>query len=159
METWGLFFTAQVGASAALAGLIFVSVSLNLTKIIATANLPMRAFQALVILLEILVIASLAIVPQSLTAFGVEVLAIGAPLWALIAIFDRRNMASVPSASSLRAITRTALSQVSALLFVVAGIAILAVGIGGVHWLVPAIICTYLVAMTDAWVLLIEINR
>jgi len=28
-----------------------------------------------------------------------------------------------------------------------------------VHWLVPAIVCTYLVAMTDASVLLIEINR
>jgi modulator of FtsH protease len=159
MESWGLFFTAQVGASAALAGLIFVSVSLNLAKIIATPNLPMRAFQALVILLEILVIASLAIVPQSLQAYGIEILAIGAPIWLLVALFDRRSIASTPTSSRLRAVSRTVLSQVAALLFVGAGVAILALGIGGVHWLVPAIICTYLTAMTDAWVLLIEINR
>ena len=159
MEPWSTFFAAQVGASAALSGLIFVSVSLNLAKILATDHLPMRAFQALVIVLEILVISSLAIVPQSPLAFGIEVLAIGAPIWLLVAIFDRRSIVSAPASSSLRAMGRTALSQLAALLFVVAGIAILAVGIGGIHWLVPAIICSYLVAMTDAWVLLIEINR
>ncbi|HEY3916612.1 MAG TPA: hypothetical protein VGL83_02405 [Stellaceae bacterium] len=159
MEAWGIFFAAQIGASAALAGLIFVSVSLSLAKIIATAQLPMRAFQALIVLLEILVISSLAVVPQSLNALGAEVLAIGAPIWLLIIAFDRRSIAATPFASRLRSISRTALSQAAALLFVVAGSAILAAGLSGVHWLVPAIICSYLVAMTDAWVLLIEINR
>jgi modulator of FtsH protease len=159
MENWAIFFAAQVGASAALAGLIFVSVSLSLTKIIATANLPMRAFQALVILLEILVVSSLAIVPQSVQAFGDEVLAIGVPIWLLVLVFDRRTMAAAPVASRIRSISRMALSQVAALLFVAAGIAVAIGGVGGVHWLVPAIICSYLVAMTDAWVLLIEINR
>jgi hypothetical protein len=40
MEPWGGFFIAQVGASAALAGLIFVAVSLNLTKVLALAICP-----------------------------------------------------------------------------------------------------------------------
>jgi hypothetical protein len=159
MENWGLFFAAQVGASAALTGLIFVSVSLSLARIIATPNLPMRAFQALVILMQILIVSSLAIVPQSLTLFGSEIVAIATPIWILVVIFDRRTMSAALSYSTLRAVGRVFISQIAALLFVIAGAGILVLGLGGIHWLVPAIICSYLVALTDAWVLLIEINR
>ena len=159
MESWGLFFTAQVGASAALAGLIFVSVSLSLTKIIASPHLPMRAFQALIVLLEILIVSSLAIVPQSITSFGVETLAIGGAIWALVIFFDRQTFAAAGREYRTRALARTALSQLAAALFAVASIAILLAGPGGAYWLVPAIICSYLIAMADAWVLLVEINR
>lgn len=38
MPGWENFFVAQVGASAALAGLVFVGISINLTKIVATAD-------------------------------------------------------------------------------------------------------------------------
>ena len=42
IEAWVNFFVAQCGASAALLGLIFVSVSLNLTKILSHPLLPGR---------------------------------------------------------------------------------------------------------------------
>ena len=158
MQDWGIFFAAQVGASAALAGLIFVSVSLSLAKIIASAHLPTRAFQALVVLLEILVIASLAIVPQSRATLGAEVLIIGAAIWALVLAFDRGSLKSAGTDYRARALARMALSQVAALLYVVAGIVLLASS-SGLYWLVPAIIGSYLIAMLDAWVLLVEINR
>jgi modulator of FtsH protease len=158
MGDWGIFFAAQVGASAALAGLIFVSVSLNLTQIIASAQLPMRAFQALVVLLEILTIASLAIVPQPRLALGIEVLVIGGGVWALVFHFDRRTFTTAASRYRKRAFSRVALSQIAALLYVAAGIALLMSG-NGVYWLVPAILCSYLIALLDAWVLLVEINR
>src|SRR6185437_13962675 len=92
MEAWGDFFIAQVGASAALAGLIFVAVSLNLTKILALSHLPKRAFQALMVLLEILVVSSLALVPQPLPWFGGEAVLISLPIWIAVIVFDTQTL-------------------------------------------------------------------
>src|SRR5260370_34067383 len=63
MTGWANFFLAQVGASAALTGLIFVAVSINLTKILAYPTLPGRALEALLYLLTVLVIGTLGLVP------------------------------------------------------------------------------------------------
>jgi hypothetical protein len=41
----------------------------------------------------------------------------------------------------------------------VAGIAVLAGGLGGLYWLVAGMLVSILVGLFDAWVLLIEINR
>lgn len=64
MPSWESFFTAEVGASAALAGLIFVGVSINLTRIISLPGLPNRALLTLCLLLAILVISSLMLIPE-----------------------------------------------------------------------------------------------
>ena len=47
MSGWEGFFAAQVGASAALAGLIFVGVSLNLAKVLDSPHLPIAFRQAM----------------------------------------------------------------------------------------------------------------
>jgi hypothetical protein len=159
MEAWNAFFAAQVGASAALAGLIFVGVSLNLAKVLGSPHLPMRAFQSLVFLLEILIVSSLAIVPQPLVWFGGEALLVSLPIWIMVAVFDRRTFIVAGTEYRRRSIQRMAISQAAALFFVASGIAILTQGIAGVYGLVPAVICSYLIALLDAWVLLVEINR
>jgi hypothetical protein len=56
-------------------------------------------------------------------------------------------------------VLRVALGQVATLPFVAAGIAVLAGGLGGLYWLVAGTVFSVLVALFDAWVLLIEINR
>jgi hypothetical protein len=45
--TWESFFIAQVGASAALTGLIFVALSINLDKVMQSPQLIGRAGEAL----------------------------------------------------------------------------------------------------------------
>ena len=40
MEGWGEFYVGEVGAAAALAGLLFVAISINIEKILAVATLP-----------------------------------------------------------------------------------------------------------------------
>lgn len=63
MPTRDDFFMAQVVASAALAGLLFVGLSINMAKIIANPALPSRALQALTLLFSILIVVSIQLVP------------------------------------------------------------------------------------------------
>jgi len=55
MDQWQSFFVAEAGASAALTGLVFVGVSINLSRILSFPKLPSRAFGALLLLLTILI--------------------------------------------------------------------------------------------------------
>ena len=78
MVNWSNFFAAEVGAIAALTGLIVVAVSINLTRILAFAQLPARAGESLVILISALLIAGFGLFPgQPVAAFGAETLGIG----------------------------------------------------------------------------------
>jgi hypothetical protein len=52
-----------------------------------------------------------------------------------------------------------AISQAAALLFVVGAVVTLGFGLAGIYWLAPAIICSYFIALLDAWMLLVEVNR
>jgi hypothetical protein len=51
------------------------------------------------------------------------------------------------------------LAQIATLPLVVAGITVLTGGLGGLYWLVAGMVLSILVALFEAWVLLIEINR
>ena len=56
-------------------------------------------------------------------------------------------------------VLRVALGQVATLPLVIAGVAVLAGGPGGLYRLVPGTVFPILVALFAAWVLLVEINR
>src|SRR6266699_3838409 len=130
MSGWENFLVAQVGASAALAGL-----------------------------LAVLVLSSLLLMPQPLTAAGIELLLAGlvdtAILLFLVA-YSRRKMD--PRYYGYLWLRGT-LSLCATLPFAIAGIAVLVWNTGGLYWLVPATLLSITVAIYDAWVLLVEINR
>jgi modulator of FtsH protease len=52
-----------------------------------------------------------------------------------------------------------AFTQVAMLPYIIGGIVMIESGTSGVGWLAPAAIFSFLKAILDAWVLLIEINR
>ncbi len=85
MDGWESFAVAQVGAAAVLAGLIFVGVSINLERILGTPGLPGRAGEALVVLFELLIVASLLLIPGlSLSQVGGAVLVGGLLGWVAV---------------------------------------------------------------------------
>jgi hypothetical protein len=72
---WESLFLAEAGASAALAGLLFVALSINLERILKGAGLPGRAGEAIVLLLTALVVSTWVLVlGQSPTVLGAELL-------------------------------------------------------------------------------------
>jgi hypothetical protein len=160
MSGWESFFVAQVGASAAVAGLVFVGVSINLDKILKYAGLPGRALEALIVLMLVLVVSSLMLVPgQSGTLIGAELLGVGALAWTWVVILDAMNLRQLEPRHRGWWALRVVLSQLATLSVIIAGLAVLAWGRVGLYWLVPGVIFCFVVAFFNAWVLLIEINR
>src|SRR6202167_3453014 len=84
---WANFFVAEVGAAAALSGLIIVAISINLQRILSFPQLPGRAAEMLMMLVGALLACSVGLVPaQPMKLLGVEILAAGllmtaAPIW------------------------------------------------------------------------------
>jgi hypothetical protein len=165
MGDWHDFFLAQAGAAGVLTGLVFVGVSINLEKILADphSGLPGRAAEALILLVAVLTASTLQLVPgQSTALIGVEVLAVGLAAWGWIVAIQLRRLGYWRTMRpDLRQafVLRVALGQLATLPLVIAGIAVLTVGLGGLYWLVAGTVFSILAALSEAWVLLVEINR
>jgi hypothetical protein len=79
---WENFSVGQVGASAALAGLVFVGVSINLGRILSFPQLPNRALEAIILLVAVLLESSITLVPAKSTGItGAAVFLVGLLVW------------------------------------------------------------------------------
>jgi hypothetical protein len=165
MEQWHDFFLATSAAAGVLTGLVFVGVSINLDKIVSQSDsgLPGRAAEALIMLLAVLTASILLLVPgQSVSLMGMEVIVVGVAAYAWIVTIQAlhlRNLSTIPSYLRKPLLLRITFAQIATLPNVIAGIALLTVGFGGLYWLVAGMVLSTLAAMFDAWVLLVEINR
>lgn len=159
MTVWDGFFTAQLGAAASLAGLLFVGLSINMTRILKFPILPRRAFKALTLLVAILIVSSLMLVPgQSTPEMGLGILVVGSAVWALNTRLSLVNM-RVAGEHRDAILGETVLDQTASLSYVIGGITMILGIANGIYLVVPAFLVSFLVAVIDAWVLLVEINR
>ncbi len=160
MADWGNFFVAEVGASAALAGLMAVAISINLARILAFPQLPPRAAEALMMLTGALILASFGLIPgQPMRVFGAEVVVIGLVMMA-VTIYNQ--MRSIPQAEGLTLFKKNMRAVVSAAATippVVAGILLMIGFESGLYWLAAGILISLAAGVWSAWVLLIEILR
>ena len=159
LAAWDSFFVAEVGAAAALTGLLFVAVSNNLDRILQFPKLPARAAETLALLLLVVVIASLALVPQSVHAFGLESLAVAGGAMAVLLPVQIRHGPDSPDDPIWWFLSRVAVAQVPVTCFLLAGISLTLRAGGGLLWTVPGTLLAFTGAVYNAWVLLVEIVR
>lgn len=160
MEAWRDFFVAQVGASAALAGLIFVGISISLEEIVRFPHLVLRAGSALVLLVTTLVTASVLLSPLSSDDVGGRiVIGIGIVGTILIAGLGLAGVRRAPTAYRTASWISALLALLAMVPFIIAGVTLVARGVDGLFWLIPGFMLCFIVALTDAWVLLVETHR
>ena len=157
---WASFCSAQVSASAALAGLIFVAISINLQRILEGRKLVARCALALCMLMGVLFISVCCLVPgQPVFALGAELVSIGFAIWLASTILQYRTSHGNPYVTGRQRFLHVLLTQMATLPFVGSGVSLLLMRGGGLYWLLPGVIFSLLAALIDAWVLLIEIQR
>jgi hypothetical protein len=158
MQGWADFFVAEAGAAAALAGLLFVAISINLTRILEFRHLPSRAIEALLALLSVLIVATFALVPaQSSRAYAAEIGGTGLVIWAVQTLALTRTWKEAHARAKSTA--RILANQLPPLPFVLAGVLLFAGRPTGIYWVVPGTLLSFAAGIFGAWVLLIEIQR
>ncbi|HSZ75303.1 MAG TPA: hypothetical protein VK779_10825 [Rhizomicrobium sp.] len=158
MGSWTNFFIAEVGATAALSGLVIVAISINLARILAFPELPGRAAEAIVTLAGSLVLCSVVLIPQPLRVLGGELLIVAFFMWfvpALVHIrtwrkFDRKR-ANIH--------WRAVLSHITSLPSIIGSVLLLFDNIDGLYWISAGVIFALINGMVSTWVLLVEILR
>ncbi len=155
---WTDMFVAAAGASAALAGLIFVAVSINVDRILKLEGVPERAMQALGQLIIVVVISILMLAPgQSSTALGVEATAFGAAAVVGSWLTLRAAVAEAIPRGGLAA--RSLVVALGTVPFLIGGISLIAESGGGLYWILAGIVLATMGSVVNAWVLLVEILR
>jgi modulator of FtsH protease len=156
IESWTVFLSVAAGVAATLTGLIFVAVSINLSRILEVPRIANRAAESILQMFGGLLISMCALVPGlSSLVLGVEVALIGLMLWMLVTILQYRSFAR----EFPRPFISIALAQIATILFCFAGISMATGTLGGLYWLAPGIILSMTAGVSNAWVLLVEILR
>ncbi|HEY2069667.1 MAG TPA: hypothetical protein VGG48_08960 [Rhizomicrobium sp.] len=161
MTEWADFFAAELGAAAALTGLVIVGISINVTRILADPGLPGRAAETLVTPAGVMIAATFALVPHPPDwLLGLELALTGLVMWAIPTRIQLRAWRSgggqIGPAGGM---PRVALAFFSSWPFILCGILLLLHVGGALYWIVPGVVVALIATVINAWVLLIEILR
>ncbi|MEO8446870.1 MAG: hypothetical protein ABI528_05210 [bacterium] len=157
---WQGFYLASAGAAAALTGLLFVGISINISKILAYESLIDRSSISIVLLMNALIVSLCSLVPGQTDAFqGIEIITTGLISWLIVTMKDRKIYRSKNGINRKKYILLIVIDQIAMMPFVIAGAIIFTGCDCGHYWIVSGIIFSLIKAILDSWVLLIEINR
>jgi modulator of FtsH protease len=161
-EEWKDLFVAMAGASAALAGLLFVAISINVDRIVKYEGLPERGLEALGLLLAVLIISTAGLMPGlghvsfGLILTGLTAVLIGLLLAIPVSVGEFREGAEPPS---YYLASRWVIRLSGPLLLAIGALSELFAAGGGLYWVAAGFVFLTLGAVANAWVLLIEILR
>jgi hypothetical protein len=161
VEAWTNFALGELGAAAALAGLLFVSISVNLERILELGRMAERGLEALAILFLVIVVMSLMLVPgQPLRLLGGEIAVAGGVAVAAIVALQRSYLSAIEAPYRPRSMQVAWFNRLAVVLTALAGITLIwRNDAAGFYLLVLSTLFCFLGVGANAWVLLIEIKR
>ena len=158
IEAWSDLFVASAGASAALAGLVFVAISINVEDIVKNKGLPEMGVVTIMLLLGVLIVSLFGLIPeQSNQDLGIELLVMSIIWTAGIGRFAFR---SLPDESNLeRTVSRIGLPAFGTLPYLAGAVLLVSGSDTGMYFVFAGMIGAVIAAVMDAWILLVEIRR
>jgi hypothetical protein len=160
MGSWQTLFATQAGVGAALTGLVFVALSINLKQILAIPSLANRAGEALLLLLLPVINGLMGVLPQtSSRALGGELLAVAVTLWVVVSLILARARKDGHGRPAHEFAIRVGIAEAAVVPAIVAGCLLLSGNLDGMWWQAAATILCIVAGVSDAWVLLVEILR
>ena len=167
LDGWSEFNVAMVGATAALAGLLIVAMSVNIGEIVKTATLPSRAAAAIATLVVAIVATALGLVPgQPHWLYGAEVLT-ATLIACVLEVHAIRTIMDEPGttggeriAKSLAGLVPLTAFIIGAVLLIVGGaVGELALVAAGLAFLAAGSVLAVVTAILYAWIVLVEVLR
>jgi hypothetical protein len=157
---WSDFLVAAAGTAGALAGLLFVAISINLARIIEIPGVSGRAAESIILLSATLSECLAALIPRLPVAWlGLILAIIAMPAWMAPVVIQIESVKARTYIRPSYVVTRALFHQAAALPGVLASISLLGFLPGGMLWLGAGVTVSLLVAIFNAWILLVEILR
>ncbi|HUJ04420.1 MAG TPA: hypothetical protein VLW75_12330 [Rhizomicrobium sp.] len=160
---WHDYFVSVAQVSATLAGLLFVGVTISLNHMLGGKGYLYRAWAALFLQFEALVIGLIALIPaQPASLLGAELILSALGVLAAIRIFGfyfREDEQSHVLGSTGARISRETLIHIATLLPAVSGVALIAHWPNPFAWLIPSEVISLYLSFGLAWVFAVEIPR
>jgi hypothetical protein len=160
---WATFFSAILGTTGVLLGLLFVGISSNVSKIISSKKLRTVAMQPMFLLLGLLINCIFFPVPeQSLSALGVEIIIVGLIFSVITSYLDRKvhlayraHITKSKKSQHKRYNSNIITNLLPFILIIASGIVLLIHGKSGIYLMVAAIVLAFIQTATMSWALLV----
>jgi hypothetical protein len=156
---WSEFNVASAGASAALAGLIIVAMSVNITRIVESPTLPTRAGAAIGALVLAVAVACLALIPgHAVRLLGIETL-VGASTVLFLDYLAIRAISGTPGLSVINRAMKILVGAIPPLAFTVGAIVMITGDDSGYIWIAVGSVLAVIGGVLFSWIALVEILR
>ena len=159
-DAWQALFGAVGAASAALTGLLFVGLSINLERVVGTPEHLARAREILGQLLSLLVLSIILLIPgQNRLVLGAELILLGAILAGVSTFLHGQTLQRIRPERRARWGVRVAIFHVGTLAIPIAGGSLMLGHYGGLFWLVLTVLIYFLWSSINAWTLVVHAAR
>jgi modulator of FtsH protease len=160
LESWDSFFVAETAAAAALLGLLFVAISINLKQVLEAGGLTDRALGALLLLLAILILGLLMSMPdQSLAVLGIETIGTCVVTGVIGTILGLRGLRLADKEYSANFFWNVVSFLGVLVVIIIGGALMFSGGEAGFYWIGVGMCLALIKAVSEGWIFLVEINR